>query len=679
MPLKFRHVLLSTSTFCMFGATASAENGALAYAYPAEEIAIDGDLADWPAQSQSFPISLEVQGPVNFDSSFRAAYNAELGELYIALIVEDEDHVLDAKGDDFDVFAQDTHLLYVDPAHDSKGSGAILFGATDFRFEEEKQNASWDLVKNKMSDAISETAVKHSDGELIFEWRLQFGDAIKPGRSIGLDHIVVDADAGDDGGTAFSMWGNFIPKRERAARLGDLVLLDPAKPMGRLQGQVKWADGVPGRPLGRSRLRITSQDSPGLWVQISADESGHYDVELPIGDYTISSPFALHKTPSDEDYDDVPYDLRLADDAFVEATVIADEIVDAPLFEWTTKPAPVLPDHGSVMFEFDRSKTADFETVIEELMAYYDVTGSSVAVVTNGEVSYFGNFGYRNGLTEDKVIDTTLFEAGSVTKIAFAYAVNRLAEQGRIDLDKPLDEYVHFKDAAHDQRHKLVTARHVLSHQTGLPNWPWMTEAGRLDFAFDPGTGFSYSGAAFEYLGRVMVEIEGRPISDILKTEFQMPTGQLSSTLFYDDGTLLDRVAFGHDLNRATMPAMPEDIGVAYSMQTNALALSNFMTALIRRDGLSEAGYQAMFQPQVEATYKEADTGWTIEYGLGFKIVETPYGRMIGHTGLNGSNNALFEFYEDEESGFIVLTNSSTGREFYRAVRRYLLGEVRSK
>lgn len=673
---KFRDILISTSFLSLCGPVANAENGALAYAYSADNIVIDGDLSNWPEVSRSFPITTEVQGPVGFDARFHAAFNAERGELYIALIVEDEDHVLDGQGNDFDAFGQDTHLLYIDPAHDQRGSGAILFGATDYRIEEDDQSTSWDIEKNKLSGFDIEKAVAHADGELVYEWRLRIGGAIQAGRSIGIDHIIVDA---DEGNAQFSMWGDFIPKRERAARLGDLVLLDPEIPLGRLTGQVKWADGVPGRPLDRTRLRIVSAESPELWVQISADGDGQYDVELPAGTYTVSSPFALHKTPSEEDYDDVPYDLRLADDAFVEAAVVAGEITQAPVFEWRTKQAPALPDHGPVMFDLTRDKVADFEAVIEELMAYYDVTGSSVAVVTDGEISYLGNFGYRNGLTEDPVIDSTLFEAGSVTKIAFAFAVNRLAEQGKIDLDKPLDEYLHFEDAAHDERHKLVTARHVLSHQTGLPNWPWMSETGRLDFAFDPGTGFSYSGAAFEYLGRVMVEIEGRPISEILKTEFQMPMGQTGNTLFYDDGTLLDRVAYGHDLNRATMPAMPADIGVAYSMQTNALALSNFMTALIRGDGLSEEGYRAMYTPQVEATYKEAEMGWTIEYGLGFKIVETPYGRMIGHTGLNGSNNALFEFYEDEDSGFIVLTNSSTGREFYRAVRRYLLGAVEAE
>ena len=76
--------------------------------------------------------------------------------------------------------------------------------------------------------------------------------------------------------------------------------------------------------------------------------------------------------------------------------------------------------------------------------------------------------------------ENTLFEAASVTKPVFSFAVQRLAERGVIDLDKPLYLYLPYPDIEYDERYKLMTARHVLTHRTGFPNWRWMNEDGKL-------------------------------------------------------------------------------------------------------------------------------------------------------------------------------------------------------
>ena len=68
-------------------------------------------------------------------------------------------------------------------------------------------------------------------------------------------------------------------------------------------------------------------------------------------------------------------------------------------------------------------------------------------------------------MTGEKVNDNTLFEAASCTKPVFSFAVQRLAEREIIDLDKPLYLYLPYPDIAYDERYKLMTAKHVLTHR----------------------------------------------------------------------------------------------------------------------------------------------------------------------------------------------------------------------
>lgn len=81
----------------------------------------------------------------------------------------------------------------------------------------------------------------------------------------------------------------------------------------------------------------------------------------------------------------------------------------------------------------------------------------------------------------------TLFEAAFLSRPVFATIVLRLAERGKLDLDRPLHELLPYERISHDPRSRRLTARLVLSHQTGLPNWG---PPEKLEFRFEPGESF---------------------------------------------------------------------------------------------------------------------------------------------------------------------------------------------
>ncbi|MCS3798850.1 serine hydrolase domain-containing protein [Niastella sp. OAS944] len=147
---------------------------------------------------------------------------------------------------------------------------------------------------------------------------------------------------------------------------------------------------------------------------------------------------------------------------------------------------------------------------IETYQRYYHIPGVSFALIKEGKLVYHKTYGVRNRITSEKVEDQTLFAAASITKPVYAFAVERLADRGVIDLDKPLYEYLPYKDIEQDERYKLITERHVLTHRTGFPNWCWMNPDNKLNIKFKPGTSFGYSGECFEYIKLVVEKINGK-------------------------------------------------------------------------------------------------------------------------------------------------------------------------
>ena len=82
------------------------------------------------------------------------------------------------------------------------------------------------------------------------------------------------------------------------------------------------------------------------------------------------------------------------------------------------------------------------EKDIPDLMSQADVPGLSIAVLRNGRTAWLHNFGIKDTKTKQPVTDDTIFEAASLSKPVFAYAVLKLVDQGKLRLDVPLSTYL---------------------------------------------------------------------------------------------------------------------------------------------------------------------------------------------------------------------------------------------
>ena len=104
------------------------------------------------------------------------------------------------------------------------------------------------------------------------------------------------------------------------------------------------------------------------------------------------------------------------------------------------------------------------DRVTTNLMTETKVPGVAIALVRDGNLFWSGGFGIKSTDGENTGDADTIFEAASVSKTIFAYAILKLCDQGKLDLDRPLTKYVPWRVLENDPRLDQITARHILSH-----------------------------------------------------------------------------------------------------------------------------------------------------------------------------------------------------------------------
>ncbi|RPJ77463.1 MAG: hypothetical protein EHM20_06190, partial [Alphaproteobacteria bacterium] len=568
----------------------SVPKSTIAFAYPIDLIKVDGDISDWSKDTIRYPIQKYYRNKtISKDDSrayFQVAYNKSNHALYFLVVVSDDSYIIDTnKGAHRN--SQDSYSLYIDTKHSSAGSGIV-----SYQFNEKWKNLinpsnSWDPDVKKATWDNVETASKRQGIKTIYEYKIDLGQQVYAGKTIGVDHIIIDKDI-DDKLSQYTLvtWNENQNKANLPGRLGCVILMSKNEPTSVINGRMKWEnDSIKGFP---GNIRITSTTNPSLWAKSPIDSIGRYSAELPVGTYKIS-PF---------------YNTKGLGDNFIridskKSTVLVDlkgnSQFEAPILVFSTLSLPdVMPAEG-ILHSFNKEKANQLDEFIKSYRDYYEIPGISLALIKDGQVVYHKTYGVKNSYTQESVNDSTLFRAASLTKPVFAFAVCRLAEKGIIDLDRPLYQYLPFEEIAYDERSKLITARYVLCHQTGFPNWAYENKDGKLDIKFTPGTSFGYSGQGFEYLQRVVVQITQKDILTVMKEEVIEPL-ELNNTYFAKSEYLSKVSAYGHTDNLPGRLIIPESPNMAWTMYTEAKSFTTFMLALLNRRGIKPETYDDMFR-----------------------------------------------------------------------------------
>jgi CubicO group peptidase (beta-lactamase class C family) len=331
----------------------------------------------------------------------------------------------------------------------------------------------------------------------------------------------------------------------------------------------------------------------------------------------------------------------------------------------------------------DKELTSRLERSIPNLMAQGDIPGLSIAVIRDAEVIWSHGFGVKNSETKEAVNDDTVFEAASLSKPVFAYAVLVLVDKGKLDLDTPLTKYLPSQaaryDVGDDPRLDQITARRVLSHTTGFPNWrPRGDKA--LKIYFTPGDRFSYSGEGFVYLAKIVEHISGETLDAFMKKTVFEPLGMKSSSYVWRED-YDSRKTFAHNsVGTLTGRGKTEKANAAASLHTTATDYARFVCAIMKGTGLKAKTATLMLTPQISVgeagpnslNSPASPLSPTISWGLGWGLEKSDDGIAFWHWGDNGDAMAYVMGLDKQKTGMVMFANSSSGL----SIIRELVGET---
>jgi len=304
---------------------------------------------------------------------------------------------------------------------------------------------------------------------------------------------------------------------------------------------------------------------------------------------------------------------------------------------------------------------------LQQIIQAVGIPAISVAVIRKGEIAYCKAFGMSN-ITARKSVDTnTLFEAASLTKPVVAVTALKLVEEGILDLDKPLYSYLGYAyGGVTDPRIKNITARMVLSHTSGFPNW----RVKKLKIDSKPSEKFSYSGEGFVYLQRVMEKITHKSLPDLVKEKIFNPLMMTNSFLVFDPKIHKNHTEGYNKKNQYVKGYRPQTANAAASMLTTAKDYSLFVMSLLKNQILKAETISQLFSPQISISEEDKKLFW----GLGWGLEKTESDIAFWHWGDNSGYKCFVIALKGSKSALIYFTNSNKGLGIQNKIIKLTLG-----
>ncbi|MEM1381196.1 MAG: serine hydrolase domain-containing protein [Pseudomonadota bacterium] len=325
---------------------------------------------------------------------------------------------------------------------------------------------------------------------------------------------------------------------------------------------------------------------------------------------------------------------------------------------------------------------------LEERMQHHKVPGISIAVLERGTITWDAVAGVADAEQQVPVEATTKFQAASISKPITALVALMMAEEGRIDLDAPVSDYLkRWQVPAHAwSASEPVTIRQILAHSSGLTvhGFPGYKEGERLPSAVEilqgsgpantsavivdkrPGQDFRYSGGGYTVLQVLLEDVAGEPFPDLMQrrvlgparmtnSSFAQPLPDLSvpnaSAAHTSDGTPIG----GHSHRYPELAAAG-----LWTTAEDLIKLSVYFAG-------AERGTEPMLSARTLSQMRTLFPGGA--YGLGFEVYPVGDGYALEHTGGNAGFKAYWMFDDAGAYGIAVMTNSDSGAALYREIR----------
>ncbi len=331
---------------------------------------------------------------------------------------------------------------------------------------------------------------------------------------------------------------------------------------------------------------------------------------------------------------------------------------------------------------------SEFSTYLDNripaLMDDYNIPGVNIALVKNGKTVWTKAYGYANLEEGTKMTTDTYCRVESISKSVTAWGIMKLVEQGKIDLDAPVTDYIKnwtfpkSKFPVED-----ITIRQLLSHTSGMPlgtigvryspneDMPTLKESLTNDAILqnNPGESFSYSNTGFNILELLIEEVTGRDFSTHIEQEVLMPLGMKNSSFTWQPN-LNPPVPNGYDLKGNSIPVYVYPNKASGGLFSTVEDISTFIYASMTN--FSTIGFNVLDAKHIEKLYQPVVEipgyyGLVFDsYGLGHFIEALPNGeKAVSHGGQGSGWMTHFHSVPETGDGIVILTNSQRSWPFF--------------
>lgn len=276
-----------------------------------------------------------------------------------------------------------------------------------------------------------------------------------------------------------------------------------------------------------------------------------------------------------------------------------------------------------------QSRHQPLREALPSMMDTTNIPGMSVALIEDGKVTLSIGVGIKDKTNEEPVSSKTIFRAASLGKPLFAYAVLKLSEEGLLGLDTPVISYIpqsyleksFLKGPLTDKSMRLITARMILTHTGGLPNW--RAEGKPLTTLFTPGSRYSYSGEGYYLLQRVIEYLTKKPIESLMQQRVFLPLNMKSSSYIYHPDQAKE-YARSYDQSGNPVVDEVEEANVAHTLRTTADDYARFVVAVLKQgEDTEKQSINTLLSSQVNTDICQPGK---VSWGLGLAVQHSPEG-----------------------------------------------------
>ncbi|MFK8037426.1 MAG: serine hydrolase domain-containing protein [Crocinitomicaceae bacterium] len=341
---------------------------------------------------------------------------------------------------------------------------------------------------------------------------------------------------------------------------------------------------------------------------------------------------------------------------------------------------------GQTYNKIDNRVKLIIDSTYNSLIEKNKVVGTSIAIVKNGEIIYATGYGYQNQESSIKADENTIYRIGSCTKSFTALSVMQLQEQGKLDVNNPIQEYVpQIKIKNRFTEENPILIHSIFNHSSGLPsdiingffcdNPPsidWLIDQlNKCTMAASSGYQHSYSNTGYSLLGKLIEETSGQDYEAYVSDNIFKPLGMTSSYITAPSN-LLTQTSKGYMDDKAIDETMIRD-AAAGLIHSNVIDMAKYVNMYLA-DGKSLASAASIDEMEKDGLDKlvlQTSRQWGYGlYGNDISIVtgdDSVKARVIGHGGDTWAFHADFQYIPELNLGAVVLTNTNNGSKIRSA------------